>query len=332
MESPHYVRSTRLLSSSKRLLGLDPLPVPPHAFSVDGERLLYGRFAPSDGRFDFQEFHQVELDSDSFLPGPLGGPVRDPEILRGRIETLLESITAPVSDASLVLPEAWLRLSFTELEQAPRRAAAAQEVLRWKLMKQVPFRVEELRLRGIAAAPLPGGGEGRRMLLGYAMEQLVRQLEEAFAARGVRIGLVVNASLALCQALKQVAATAKRLGLVLAGKAGYSLVFTRGGEMTFHRFRAIGDLEAGNGDATLITRDLRLTRDFLVRETAEPLPDGFLIAAPPASEERWVEWVTRAFEVEASGLRPAHLPIRGDVPQPRLPDIAPLLGAACHKV
>ena len=66
------MRSTRLLSSSRRLLGLDPLPVPPHAFSVDGERLLYGRFAGDGGQFDFQEFHEVALDPDSFQPGPLG--------------------------------------------------------------------------------------------------------------------------------------------------------------------------------------------------------------------------------------------------------------------
>jgi hypothetical protein len=308
------------------------LPVPPHAFSVDGERLLYGRFASAEGHFDFQEFHEVSLAPDCFLPGPLGGPVRDAEVLRGRIETLLESITAPVGDASMVLPDSWLRLSFTQLEEAPRRAAAAEEVLRWKLKKQVPFRVEELRLRGAVAPPLPGHGEGKRMLLGYAMEQLVRQLEEAFAARGVRVGLVVNSSLALCQALGRMASDDERSGFVIVGKAGYSLAFTRGGELTFHRFRAIGDLETSNGDATLITRDLRLTRDFLARETEEPPPDGFVIAAPPAIEEHWREWVAKAFEVEAAGLRPRHLPIRGDVPQPRLADIALLLGAACHKV
>ena len=325
------MRSTRLLSSSRRLLGLDPLPVPPHAFGVDGERLVYGRFAWHDGRFDFQEFQQLRLDQDSFVSGPLGGPVRDLEALRGRIETLLEAVTAPVSDASLVLPDAWFRLTFAELEEAPRRAAAAEELLRWKLKKQVPFRVEELRLRGVEAPPLPGRTRGRRMLLGYAMEQLLRQLEEAFRARGVRIGLVVNGSLALGEALGRQAADGERLGFVLAGSDGYSLAFTRGGEMTFHRFRAVGDLEAGNG-AGLVPRDLRLTREFLANETAEPPPDGFVVVAPPASEERWRQWVADAFGVEAAGLRQHHLPIRGDVPQPRLADVALLLGAACHTV
>jgi hypothetical protein len=170
------------------------------------------------------------------------------------------------------------------------------------------------------------------MLLGYAMEQLLRQLEESFAAAGVRIGLVVNNSLALCAALARQAADGERFGFVLAGRAGYSLAFTRGGELTFHRFRAIGDLEAGNGAAGLIPRDLRLTREFLARQSDEAPPDGFVVVAPPASEERWREWVENAFAVEASGLRPHHLPLRGDVPQPRLADIALLLGAVCHKV
>ena len=306
--------------------------MPPHAFAVDGERLLYGRFARDDGNFDFQEFHEVPLAPGSFLPGPLGGPVRDLEALRGRIDALLESVTAPVTDASLVLPDAWLRLSFTELERMPRRAAAAEEQLRWKLKKQVPFRVEELRLRGAAAAPLPGRGEGKRMLLGYAMEQLVQQLEDAFAARGVRLGLVVNCSLALCRALGERAEAGRQSGFVFAARTGYSLVFTRGGEMTFHRFRAIGDDETDEGAATLIGRDLRLTRDFLARETDESPPDGFMVVAPPASEERWLEWVASAFGVESAAMRPGHLPIRGDVPQGRLADVALLLGAACHKV
>ena len=305
--------------------------MPPHAFAVDGTRLLYGRFAADDGRFDFQEFHEVPLDSDSFVSGPLGGPVRDLEVLRGRIETLLESITAPVADASLVLPDAWMRLAFTELEEAPRRPAAAEDMLRWKLKKQVPFRVEELRLRGTMVPSLPGRA-GKRMLLGYAMDQLVRQLEEAFADRGVRVGLLVNSSLALCQALGRRAEDDERVGFVLAGKEGYSLAFSRGAELTFHRFRAISDLDAGNGDAALVARDLKLTRDFLVREADGPPPDGFVIAAPAAAEERWQEWVATAFEVETAPLRPEHLPLRGEVPQPRLADIAVLLGAACHKV
>ena len=305
--------------------------MPPHAFVVEADRLLYGRFARDDGHFDFQEFQEVSLAPDSFLPGPLGGPVRDLEALRGRIEALLESITAPVTDASLVLPDAWLRLSFTELEQMPRRAAAAEEQLRWKLKKQVPFRVEELRLRGAAAPPLPGHGAGKRVLLGYAMEQLVRQLEEAFAARGVRLGLVVNCSLALSRALGDQADGGEQAGFVFAARAGYSLVFTRGGELIFHRFRAIGDDEA-EAAATLIARDLRLTRDFLARETDQSPSDGFVIVAPPAIEERWREWVTAAFGVEAAAMRSPHLPIRGDVPQGRLADVALLLGAACHKV
>jgi type IV pilus assembly protein PilM len=253
--------------------------VPPHTFSVDGERLLYGRFVRADGGFDFQEFHEVTLEPDSFQPGPLGGLVRDLDLLRERIETLLESITSPVSDASLVLPDSWLRLAFADLEERPRRLADAEDILRWKLKKQVPFRVEELRLRGVSAPATHSSGGGRRVLLGYAMDQLLRQLEQAFAARGVRIGLMVNTSLALCQALARLSTGDDRVGFVLTSKAGYSLAFTRGGSLTFHRFRAIGDLETGNGNDALIGRDLRLTREFLNRETSEHPTEEFLIVA-----------------------------------------------------
>ncbi len=304
--------------------------MPPHVFAVDGQRLRYGRFARLDGSFDFQEFQETGLEPETFHPGPLGGTVKDVESLRERLGLLLETITAPVGEASLVLPDAWLRLAFTELEELPRRLAGAEEVLRWKLKKQVPFRVDELRLRGTAAVPLGGGGY--RVLLGYAMEQLLSQLEDLFEQLGVRIGLTVNASQALAAALGRAADRDQRISLVLVNPSGYSLLFLRGGELVFHRFRAIGEAQAADSDAGLVRRDLKLTRDFLQREIAEPPPRRFVVVAPQESEERWRGWLTEAFEADAEGLRAVHLPLRGEVPAARLPDIAPLLGAACHQV
>ncbi len=325
------MRSTRLLSSSKRLLGLDPLPVPPHAFSVDEGWLRYGRFVGADGTFDFQEFHEVALPPATFHPGPLGGTVKEPEALRERLQTLLEAVTATVADASLVLPDAWLRLTFAELEERPRQLSKVEDVLRWKLKKLVPFRVDELRLRGAEAAPLAGEPAGQRVLLGYAMEALLAQLESTFAQLGVRIGLTVNGTLALCAAFGRRAAD-QRFVFLHVSPSGYALVLAGGGRPLFHRFRALATAASGNGDGDLVLRDLRLTRDFLARELSGALPSELLVVAPPDVERTWRDWVGEAFECEVFGLRSPHLPLRGELAENRLPDVAPLLGAACHQV
>jgi len=97
----------------------------------------------------------------------------------------------------LVVPDAWLRVSFSEITDVPRQAEARDEVLRWKLRRLVPFRVDELRVNAAEVAPLPVQEEPRRLLLGFGVEQLLAQIEDAFAAHHVHIGRIADLTSAL---------------------------------------------------------------------------------------------------------------------------------------
>jgi hypothetical protein len=332
------VRSTKLLSSIEGLLGFDSRPVPPDVFSVDGESLTYGCFQRLGPDFELARHHAVELPPGVFQEGLLGGPLSEPEALDGAVTQLLEQVGEPVAEASLVLPDAWMRVSFTEAAELPSRKQARDEILRWKLRRLVPFRVDELRIGAVEVAPLPqqtpDSEEPRRLLLAFALESLLAGLEDAFARAGVRIGQIANASLSALGTL--VPPRGEGLtALALVEEDGYTLAFARGRDPVLHRYKGSAGTLGDSARASFVQRDLRLTRNFLEEQLpAEPLR-GVLVAAPPELEPSWIEWLQHGFGGVVEPLSRRHLPLRGAdprQPEPLWRRLAPMLGAASQEV
>jgi hypothetical protein len=327
------VRSTKLPSWIESLLGFASVPAPPHVFALDGGRLRYGQFARDRHGFRLRVFREAALPRDPFLHGLLGGPLRDPAGFKDLVGGLVKNIPGGVRDASLVLPDSWLRATFTESGDLPDTAEALDEVLRWKLKRLVPFRVDELRIGATEVSPLPGQAEPRRLLLGFAIEQLLAQVEEAFTAAGVRLGQVSNASLSLLSAVTP-GPPSSFAALVLVEDEGYTLIFARGGEPVLHRYKGFtGSLPEGSR-TSFVARDLKLTRNFI----DEHFPgSGFgpvLLLAPPEQEPAWLDRLEEGFGVPAAPLDGRHLPpLRAeDAGTPVWRDLAPMLGAARQEI
>ncbi len=315
-----------------RLLGLAPVAAPPHVFALEAERLRYGRFARESGGFRFAEAHAVELPPDAFHVGPMGGTLRDADTLRGRLAVLLERLSQPVREASLVLPDAWLRVGFADAGELPRNEAARREVLRFKLRRQVPYRVEELRVEAAEVEPLAGQSseEPHRYVLGFGIEALFAQLEDVFAERSIHLGLLTNASVSALAALRPADPDAL-VGLVLGRDDGFVLGFARHRLPLVHRFKSWDGLpEAAR--AELVVRDLRLTRSFLEESLPGQLLGRVVVSAAGESERAWLEWVEAGLGVAAEPLRREHLPhLLGDLP-PAWREAVPLLGAASLEI
>jgi hypothetical protein len=327
------VRSTKLPSWIERFLGFDPVPVSPHIFALDGERLRYGQFARDRHGFRLRAFREAALPRDPFQHGPLGGPLRDPAAFREIVSGLVKSIPGGLRDASLVLPDAWLRVTFSESGELPKTADALDEVLRWKLRRLVPFRVDDLRVSATEVSPIPGQEEPRRLLLGFAVDQLLTQVEDAFAAAGVRLGQVTNASLALLSAVGPVPA-GSFAALVLVGNEGYTLIFARGGEPVLHRYKAFtGTLPEGPRTG-FVGRDLKLTRNFLDEHFPGSALGPVLLLAPPELEPAWLDRLEEGLGTSAAPLDGRHLPaLRAEeAAVPAWRDLAPMLGAARQEV
>jgi hypothetical protein len=326
------VRSTKLPSWIEHLAGLDPVPVPPHVFALDAGRLRYGWFGRDRHGFRCRAFREVALPRDTFHGGLLGGPLRDPAAFQGILGGFVKSVQGGVRDASLVIPDAWLRVAFAESGELPRAADQLDEVLRWKLRRLVPFRVDELRVSASEVSPLPAQEEPKRILLGFGVEQLLAQLEDAFAAHGVRLGWISNASLSLLSALAAPKADEFE-AVALVDEQGYTLVFLRGGAPVLHRYKAFAGSAEGSRTG-FVVRDLKLTRNFL-DEHFPGLPLArVLLAAAPEQEPLWVDLLAEGLGEPASPLDGRHLPpLRAeDAAVPAWRDLAPMLGAARREV
>lgn len=320
----------------KRLLGLDPVPAPPHVFALDEAALRYGRFVQAGAGWELRELRRVELPADTFQSGLLGGPLREPAVFGERLAQLLGGLSAAVREASMVLPDAWMRIAFVESGDLPRSAEARDEVVRWKVKRLLPFRVDELRLAATEVEPLPQQGEPRRLLVAYALEALLGQLEEAFAARGVWLGRVTSESLALLPAVGEVLADAALGALAVVRTGGYTLLFTRRGEPVLYRFKSLDDTLATASQAAAanlqrtVERDLRLTRAFVVEQLPGLALDRVVLAAGDAGRE-WQQWLAAGLGRAGEPLEALRLPL---VSAERVGwmEVAPMLGAARQEV
>jgi len=324
-----------------RLLGAGSLAPPPHAFGLRPDRLAYAFLGRENGGYALREQHTEELPPDGFQSGLLGGPLREPAAFSAAVGRLVGRIGAPVKEASLTVPDAWLRVAFAEAEELPARAAERAEVLRWKLKRLVPFKVDELRVDGALVPPLPAQEEPNRLLLGFALEPLLAQVEDAFRAAGVRLGRITGESLAALAALEL--PTARSGGradeadgaltaLALVDDGGWTLVIARGGAPLLHRYKPAAT-GAGADAGRLVVRDLALTRNFLAEQAPGSTLERVLLLAPPAAEPAWREWLETGLGVAAEPLGPAHLPplaVAG--PPPGWRDLVPLLGAVREEV
>jgi hypothetical protein len=312
---------------ARRLLGIGAVPAPPHVFALDERRLAYGRFVATGTGHELRELRRVELPADGFVPGVLGGAPREPEAFADRLGQLLAGLSTPVPDASLVLPDAWLRVAFVEVGDLPRAADAREEVVRWKVKRLVPFRVDDLRLSWVEVAPLPRQAEPRRLLVAFAMEAVLAAIEAAFAARGIHVGRITSESLAVLPAVERALSGVDLAVLAVVHGGGYTLLFTRRGEPSLYRFKGP---EGGAGDGA-VARDLRLTRAFV----AEHLPDATLgrvvLAAPADRAPAWARWLEEGLGHRAEPLEALQLPL-ASTERVTWAEVAPMLGAARQEV
>ena len=306
--------------------------MPPHVFSLDAESLRYAQILRDRQGYRVRGYRTVALPRDSFQSGLLGGPLRDPAGFEALAGGLVRGIQGGVRAASLVIPDAWLRVAFAESGDLPKTAEQRDEVLRWKLRRLVPFRVDELRVSATEVAPLPRQEEPRRLLLGFGIEQLLAQIEAAFAAHGVRLGLISNTSLSLLGALD--ARREETVALTLVEEHGYTLVFARSGEPILHRYKGFAGGLPEVGRTGLIVRDLKLTRNFLDEQLPGVPLERVLLLAPPEQEPLWVDLLSEGLGEPTAPLDGRSLPpLRAeDTTVPSWRDLAPMLGAARGEV
>ena len=265
-------------------------------FLLDERELVLAHFARQSGPTpELQAVRRRELPTDTFQEGTLGGPLREPAQFHGVVAELQQAADtatgAQVTAAALVLPDRWLRLTFAELEEVPRSSQHREEALRFKLRKQVPFRVEELRVRGARTGN--GDSESTRFLIAFGVERVLAQIEDSFRRAGIHIGMVTNASLGAVNGIRQVYDVSGAFLLVLAHRDGYSLLAHTEDGPALYRYKNFDPALAPSVASRQAVRELRLTRGFIEERglfgADAGLPEHVLMVAAEPSRAAWRE-------------------------------------------
>jgi hypothetical protein len=310
------------------LLGTVPPPVPPHVFEVDANALRYAAFTRRGAQLELERWAEAALAAETFQPGPLGGPLRGRDSFERAFGEVLGRSEKQAIEASLVLPDRWLRLLFTELEP-DLGLRPTDEVLRFKLKRLVPFRVDELRLRASVVPSFPGREEWR-LLYAFGVEQLLRDLENAFAQQGVRIGQVASRTLYLVSLLRE--SERRSALLVNLEPDGYSLGYVADALPYVFRYRAAGMDLRDPAQAAQVAQDLRILIGFIAEHLPQHGIEEALVCGTPEAAEPWVEMLSGRFEVPSRLLGATDLPAA--LPRRDLPwhQVAPLVAAATREV
>lgn len=313
----------------ERLLGLAPVPVPPHVFAVDRRSLRYGAFADAGSRLELGAFEQVELADGTFGKGVLGPTLQQERSLRAGLDELLSRLGGAVTEASLVVPDSWLRVVFADIEELPRGGAERQEVLRWKLKGLVPFRVEDLRLR---AVPVGGSDPGapQRWLLAFGVESLLSHLEAAFSAAGIRIGQLSNVGLSLLEITWRATGRDQVQGVVSLDGSAYTLVLAGPDGPAVFRHKS---LDAGTPPAVveeMVRRELRLARSYAVEHGV--MPARLFLFGEPEAVAPWEDWLAKELGVAEVRSGREFLRLEGSMSGHDPSRLIPLMGAASSVV
>ena len=309
--------------------------MPPHVFAVAGGELRYAAFARDrrGATLDFREYHAIPLADERLGAGPLrGGAGLDRGALDEAVAALLGRVSGRVDAASLVLPDAWARSLIVELGDLPRAPQERTEVLRFRLKRLIPYRVEDLRVAAAELDLADAADDGVHALVTFCSEALLAAFERSFDERGVRLGLVSSSTLSLLAALDFGNRLAGLAATALVQPEGFTLVFSRDGEPVLWRQRGFSEGLADDDRARLLGTELRLTRTHLGERFGVDRPAAVVIAAPREVVPFWREVLAAGLEVEPLALASEHLPLSGSGLGDAVAELAPMLGAACREV
>jgi len=309
-----------------------PQAVPPHAFALEDGALRGASFRRERSGLALRELHSVALPAGTLAGGPLGGTIGDAETLGRAVADLVHRFAAPPKHASLVLPDLWARALAVELGALPERAELRTEVLRFRLKKLVPFRVDELRVAAAPIVPVAGQEDPIRALVLYAAEGVCAAFESAFDAAGVALGQITNATLARLGAVAHAADGDQLLAFAAVEPGGFTLVFARAGEPVVWRQKSFGDRLDEGERAPLLAAELRLTRTFLDERMGGQAPTSVVLAAPPGIQAFWTEILEGGLEVPVVPLAASDLPLAGAIGAADARELAALVGAASREV
>ena len=322
---------------------------PPVAVDVGAGELAIARLAKdTDRKWSLTSHEVVEVPHELLDTEPFKPRVKAPDRLQAMVAGALQREGIRTRAISVVLPDHLARVALLPFEDLPRSRRELIELVRWKMKKAVPFKVEDARvdyevLPGMAA---DGGVPSKyTLLVALIPAASVEEHEALFTNQGIHPGLVDLSSFSLATLYRPVAERDVPSGdfmMLNATPAFFTAMIFRDGRLIFYRCKPSGPATEGNGEAAarMLRREIQasllyyqerlrgtsLARVYMriVGQDPEPVGGAFdqaPLAAPP-------EMIDVARVVRVGGRVTALGPDRSAEMLQRL---APAVGAALGK-
>lgn len=212
---------------------------PPVAVEIDRDGLVLVRLrSRGRGRFALESHQLGDLPDHVVGASMLRPNLLAPEEVVARVKHLFERSGTRPGKVSLILPDNLARVSIVTLPEKPATRKLLSEMLRFKLRRSVPFRLEDAV---IAHQPLGGDGPDYPILVAVMLRSVVEQYERVLDAVGATPGLVDLSTTSLYNLVR---GDVSRLGaaadtaLVNCTRGYLSLLIARGGRVIFFRCKS----------------------------------------------------------------------------------------------
>lgn len=170
-------------------------PMPPVCLEIGATQLILAvaRRDRQTGRPLVSQLRHQELPNGLIEPSPIKTNISDPDAMATEVRRLFAGLTPPES-ISLLLPDGVAKVGTLELASLPRSRQDALDLIRFRLKKTVPFRIEEAI---VDYQKLEESGGKIRLLTTIAYRPVIEQYQRVVEKLGTQAGMVSLSTFAL---------------------------------------------------------------------------------------------------------------------------------------
>ncbi len=261
---PASVKRARFLRPNYPLVGIE----------LREDAVVVARLARKANGFRLAGYGRKSLPAGAFSASVMQPELADPAALAHAVTEALKLAGAEgATRVSLAVPDTAARVFLADLAELPARRAQADEMIRFRIRKSIPFRPEESRLSWDVLGRTP---DGRTMVLvAVTPERALRPVEAALHAAGLRCGLVDLATFDVYNALRLepglldrgavvAGAEPRDIALLNATPGYFSVMILRDGDLLFYRSKNYHVQGGFQGEESLrvVGRELRSTLGY----------------------------------------------------------------------
>lgn len=235
---------------------------PPVAMGMSAGHLTLVRLAKDKSKdWELTSWELVDVPAEFVDTDLFHVKIKSVERFRALVAGALQKEGVKTQAISLVLPDHVARVALLQFEELPRTRAELVDMVRWKMKKAVPFKVEDALVDyQVSPGPL---GKGFSLLAVLIPGSIVEEHETIFMQQGIHPGLIDLSSFSLAHMYRPVIEKEVPIGddfmMLNVGTEFFTVMIFRAGELLFYRCKsfALGGEDGPEAGERLVRRELQ---------------------------------------------------------------------------